>query len=976
MKNRGKKQQQTDSKEDRRPQPKPPDTKSKPANGIWLTGGDVNNYQQFKPQFLSYALSKYGRLSEELEYNDDIQFDYVEPTAEEDTWEYRLEIKDMEARKTEEHRLRQLRPQLYGDILLHISLASEKKVRKHVDFGDVDAEKSPRRLWGIVEETHLAPQNAGEIGTWSARKVLMKMAMWSKTSAEAYAEKFKEQYERTIALGDEEMTDSLAMQIFLMSLDGPRFGAEVAKWAREEMMPGSLDEAMRRIVEFEKTTTNAEKALGRRAPYEQDEEVAYKTTHSGAPKLKEPGDGGCNSQSKICPICKKKSKHAIEDCWELEKFCKAAQQKKQVSEAKAEQVPTVNAVATKKKKRQWVKSAITEEDDDIIAITEDIIRTAKQSNTKGSFFDCCATTNMWGTTRGIRNIRDGEPIFVKGINGKSEHSKFGEHPDFGDVIIEEANEGFNIVSQKALIKKGFKIYYNNELHHYRIWNRDQEFIFDRTGNGLYRLRSIEIVNTELEVPVTILTPSGAEAEVDTPAEVELEQLPNTQGGITATKCERERATAVREACRMLGHVGSGALSRAIRAGTLNEFDLTIKDVELADRLLGPCHGCAIGKSRNSKKGYVSQSTDQVIMEKRVETIHADFYLLPGNNILFVSVGEVNRLIVAVKCESRKTEDIVKAWKAHLSVYSGNGITVTKAYTDSEAGISASRIALATLENPVELVQQPPGVHEPFIEVRIRTIRERSRSILADLPFKLPKKLLTLLTQWAIQGINALPDTLNTAEDMRSAREKVFGRKSSAKQCLRFGFGDFVIYHVDTHGDHNLQARGEIGMVVGRNMDSGSIKIWDFVKDSYVTRGTATKIVPTGAAIVAISRYEQLEPTDNEDFLTKIEKEEDIRHRFKDDYTDMSDSEEDSDYDPDKDDVSESSSSSGDDLVDEGDEFPIAEEIPLPTGQPEAIANENTNRYNLRQSRGLLASINSLTAGNLENKGETSEIIFS
>ena len=65
-----------------------------------------------------------------------------------------------------------------------------------------------------------------------------------------------------------------------------------------------------------------------------------------------------------------------------------------------------------------------------------------------------------------------------------------------------------------MIKKGFKIYYNNELHHYRIWNRDQEFIFDRTGNGLYGLRSTEIVNTELEIPVAILTPSGAEAEVD------------------------------------------------------------------------------------------------------------------------------------------------------------------------------------------------------------------------------------------------------------------------------------------------------------------------------------------------------------------------------------------------------------------------------------------------------------------------------
>jgi hypothetical protein len=879
----------------------------------------------------------------------------------------------------EEQRLRELRPKLFGDILQHISLASETKVRRHEDFADVDLEKSPRMLWQIVVGTHIAPENAGDLGVWATRKELTSMHMGGKASAEEYCTRYKRQYEKTLAIGDDQITDALAMQTFLMSLDGPRFGSELARWARNQEMPDSLDEAMRRVIEFETTTKNAERALGRRG-FQEQEEVAYKTTHSGSSKWKEPGDSGCGSETKICPICKKKSKHAIEDCWELDKFCKAAQQKKkQASEAKAEPVPTVNAVATKKKKKrgQWVKSSITEEDDDIIAITEDIIRAAKQSNTKGSFFDCCATTNMWGTTRGIRNIRDGEPIFVKGINGRSEHSKFGEHPDFGDVIIEEANEGFNIVSQKILIKKGFKIYYNNELHHYRVWNHAQEFIFDRTGNGLYRLRSTEIVNTELEIPDTIFVPSGAEAEAEAPAEVELEQLPSTQGGIIATKGERERATAVREACRMLGHVGSGALSRAIRAGTFSDFELTTKDVELADRLFGPCHGCTIGKSRNSKIGYVPQSSEQIIVERRVETIHADFYLLPGNNIIFVSVGEVNRLIIAVTCKSRKTEDIVKAWRSHLSVYSVNGITVTRAYTDSEAGISASRVALASFESPVELIQQPPGVHEPFIEVRIRTIRERSRSILADLPFKLPKKLLIQLTQWAIQGINLLPDSLNTADDSRSAREKVFGRKSRAKLCLRFGFGDFVIFHTDTHGDHNLQARGEIGIVVGRNIESGSIKIWDFTKDSYVMRGTATKILPTGAAIAAINRHEHLESTENEDFLTKIEKAEDIRHRYKEDYKDMSDSEEDSDYDPDDDeDVSESSSSSGEDLVDEGDEFPIAEEIPPPTGQPEAIANENVNRYNLRQSRGLLASIHSLTAGNLENKGDTSEIIFS
>jgi hypothetical protein len=381
---------------------------------------------------------------------------------------------------------------------------------------------------------------------------------------------------------------------------------------------------------------------------------------------------------------------------------------------------------------------------------------------------------------------------------------------YGKGLIVD-NVKANIVSLSAIAKNTY-VEYSHSNKGFKLSGKriKRDIYFDLSINGLYVLRD------------TYADPSAQVLKAD-----------------VSTARQLEAAKQARELCARLGHIGSDGIIRIIKSAAINNLPVTVEDVRRADRLLGPCIHCSMGKLTKPKDTTVPNITTEarhVDVDPDPEVLHADFVFIPGpnnqNTIVFITVGESRRLIVAAKTKDRSQKALEKAWDDILTPYLENRIPVHKVMTDNEASLGLSANYLA--QRGIKLVQHASEQHEPVVERRVRTIKERMRSVLSGLSFDLPLRLYWNLLTWVIQGINITPDTLNTADDVRSARERVSGARTDAK-TIRAAFGECVLYHSENNEECNLGQRSDIGIIVGRNLDSGSHFIWNPLTTSFVER---------------------------------------------------------------------------------------------------------------------------------------------
>lgn len=210
--------------------------------------GSGNNWEIFETLYKQRVTTLFGRLVDELDMEENIEIVIEEPQGEPGDFDYIVEMETVKLKIKEREELRMARYRLYGDMSSHLSLASGSKVRQHKDFDEADGLKNPRLLWKIIKDTHIAPQHAGELGTWIVRDKLTNCKQGSR-SIEDHCRRFKSIFNQLIALKDKAITHQFATQTFLVSLNGAQFGKEIARWAEEENgIPETLDEAIRKVM--------------------------------------------------------------------------------------------------------------------------------------------------------------------------------------------------------------------------------------------------------------------------------------------------------------------------------------------------------------------------------------------------------------------------------------------------------------------------------------------------------------------------------------------------------------------------------------------------------------------------------------------------------------------------------------------------------------------------------------------------------
>ena len=229
-----------------------------PSDGIFLEG-DGENWEIFERLYKENARRTFGRLVDELDLDDDIRLTANEPDGHPDSFEYKIAFQKLIIMTKIDADMTENRFRLFGDIMTHLSYESERRVRRHVDFAQASEEQSPRLLWAIVREKHIAKQHAGDLGKWFGHRDLYALKQGS-TDIESYGTTFKAEFNKLLAMG-EDVTEKEATNAFITSLNGKIYAEEVARWATKGEVPDSLDEAIRMVVDWYHNVHNARESM-------------------------------------------------------------------------------------------------------------------------------------------------------------------------------------------------------------------------------------------------------------------------------------------------------------------------------------------------------------------------------------------------------------------------------------------------------------------------------------------------------------------------------------------------------------------------------------------------------------------------------------------------------------------------------------------------------------------------------------------
>jgi len=151
-------------------------------------------------------------------------------------------------------------------------------------------------------------------------------------------------------------------------------------------------------------------------------------------------------------------------------------------------------------------------------------------------------------------------------------------------------------------------------------------------------------------------------------------------------------------------------------------------------------------------------------------------------------------------------------------------------------------------------------HEPFVERRIRVVKERVRSLRYTLPFKtLPKNLLTHMVFFVVKLLNYFP-AKGGVSDHYSPKAIMSGEVISYKQ-YSMPFGTYCQVHEQDTPRNSLAARtqGAISLGPSNNVQGGQ-KFYTLDTGKVVTRYSWTVIPMPTAVIDRVNELSKDQPT--------------------------------------------------------------------------------------------------------------------
>jgi len=280
-----------------------------------------------------------------------------------------------------------------------------------------------------------------------------------------------------------------------------------------------------------------------------------------------------------------------------------------------------------------------------------------------------------------------------------------------------------------------------------------------------------------------------------------------------TQEEVDRADKALELIVAMGRPTSEVLIDALKRGAILDCPLTVHDVRRMEKIYGKELGSIKGKTTRSTPSAIrfeheeESSSSEIINVDRKITLCVDIFFIAGIPFLLSTSRRISLLMVE-HLSNRTTETIMAELDYMINNYAKFGFEVSVILWDGEGAFAALEpwlVGKGIIVNPAS-----KGEHVPDIERAIRTVKERVRSYIVMLPYRICLPILTHLVYFCVTMINSFPKKGNTVADTISPRELVTGYKPNYKLYTSALFGDYCqVYDEATKNDMTPRTTGAI-----------------------------------------------------------------------------------------------------------------------------------------------------------------------
>ena len=352
-----------------------------------------------------------------------------------------------------------------------------------------------------------------------------------------------------------------------------------------------------------------------------------------------------------------------------------------------------------------------------------------------------------------------------------------------------------------------------------------------------------IMKSNGESRKVIYLDSGATTDTITKDEgmVFIETVRKNMAGFTRE--EVKRAELARNAAAMMAHPPLDKLKQAVSNTNLIgpvPFDAT--DLTNAEIIFGPDRGAIRGKSVRQRPSRVRPSFVQIpvqLYEKLRDVTLAADVMFVNSLPFFVTVSRSIKMVTVQFLPSRTAEMLCNKLRTILTIYRRGGYLVRTALMDMEFKPLTEKM------DDVLINTTSAREHVGDVERMIRTIKERCRSVLSEIPYKdcMPDQFIVHLLYFVTKWLNAFRN-----EHGFSPKEMVTGQTMDFTKHCKARFGAYVEASPDRDRTNEMTDRTEPCICLGPtgNMQGG-VNCYNLETKQVVERRTI-KVLPMPARV--------------------------------------------------------------------------------------------------------------------------------
>ena len=781
----------------------------------------------------------------------------------------------VKARDNDKLKIRDIKPQIFAFIILTISAESFNALKAKAGWKQLRDSNQPIALMSSIAALHFLGHNRNADNLErEAEENLDNCVQGHAEQLNKYKARFEDAIEPRASLGLEEFTTRQLLNKFRKGVDKSRYAKALNDHnlkVEEGILQPFVDidafytYLLRRVPDVAYATQDIK--LGTVFAMEDDAAAKKKDNKKGKkPVEKQSGKKATPSADAkdeppnpciFCPdfLPRSQRMHWIKDCPGREVYNKSLESKKKPSSGKQPSKPAANVM-------------FGDDDDDdgfgtnCVTLVDKLIVNAFKSNQRDMCIglDTYANVSMISSPALATDIEDlATPRTIRGVSGMLTINKSAQLQDLGRCLYEPRAK-VNVLSHSRVIASpDLDLDYHKEYNTYTVTVLSTgRVLYFKPVDGCY-ICDLSIRRDRFDQPVKKKSAAADSDAEDSDTEDNCSERvrklyhtsaipvclpaavpPDAVNQLTAQqlrdlypKRQLDKLVSVGDLSRKLAFPSNADLAEMVKQG-IEDSDVLVSDVHRADRVLGKDAAAVKGKTTKRKIDPIrpdflpkSALTDQ--------TMHSDLMFVKKTAFL-VSVAVPLNLTLATHLPEGKTiGSLTKAFKEQFAVLSAQGFKSKMVVFDGESSIGTVRDTIR--EMGAELEQLPHGQHVEICERKQRVIKERARSVIHSLFFKLPAILVVLLVYYCVTRINMMPSRLY--EDRTSPRENFLGRKLNSKDiCLPFG--EYVLVHEERQFTNTMEPRAQeaIAVLPLGNL-SGSCKFFTLKTHRFITRSSWT-----------------------------------------------------------------------------------------------------------------------------------------